>query len=166
MSTTVKKISNEFLTPLQRLIEFITIAGMLLLIGFLAYHQIADTGFFTDRFGSIEMASLYAPALLSLAAPLTRALSGHRNSARPFEAATNLFLAAGSLWLLSVFPFNYAHLADPLPDAIQFVLSWVTNDIAKLFFILQVIICPIAAIAIMWKYFRVLWLEPAHSSLP
>ena len=31
-----------------------------------------------------------------------------------------------------VFPFNFAHLADVVPDFLAFLISWITNDIARL----------------------------------
>jgi len=68
-----------------------------------------------------------------------------KNPARPFEVATNLCLALGSLWLAILFPFNFAHLAAVLPEAIRFVLAWITNDIGRLVLILQVLIGVIIA---------------------
>src|SRR5215471_388754 len=112
MKTVVKPTEKEILTIPQRWGEGVTIVVMLLLLSFFAYHQAANTGFFTAKFGVIEMFFLYGPILLSLVAPGSRALNGHRNPARPLEAATNMFLAIAALWLLTVFPFNYAHLAD------------------------------------------------------
>jgi hypothetical protein len=128
---------------------------MLLLFGFLAYHQIANTGFFTAKFGMLEMVCLYGPILLGITAPAVRAWTGYRNPARPFEAAASLFLAVGSLWLVIVFPLNYAHLADALPSTIRFVLAWVTDDIGKAVLVLQVIIGPISALLTIWKYLSI-----------
>jgi hypothetical protein len=30
-----------------------------------------------------------------------------------------------------VFPFNFAHFADIVPDFLRFWVSWITNDIAR-----------------------------------
>src|SRR5215203_4522405 len=30
-----------------------------------------------------------------------------------------------------VFPFNFAHFADVVPDFLAFLVSWITNDIAR-----------------------------------
>lgn len=145
MKTVVKKTDKEVLTTAQRWGELISVVPMLLLFGFFAYHQIANTGFFTAKFGALEIFCLYGPILVSLAASGVRALNGHRNPARPFDVATYLFLAIAALWFLLVFPFNFSHLADALPGAFHFVISWITNDIGKVFLILQVIIGPISA---------------------
>ncbi len=164
MKTVVEKTDKEVLTTPQRWGEFISIIVMLLLCGFFVYHQVAHTGFFTAKFGAVEMFCLYVPILLSLAAPVVRAVTGHRNPARPFEVATNVFLAIAALWLLMVFPFNFSHLADALPGAIRFVLAWITNDIGKVVLILQVIVGTIWAFVTTMKYLSVRRREPAHPS--
>ena len=107
------------------------------------------------------MLCLYGPILLSLAAPLARAFNGRRNAGRPFEAVTDLCLALAAIWLLMVFPFNFSHLADPLPAAIRFFLAWVTNDIGRVIFILQVIVGLMAAIVT-----TVIYLSVRHRSFP
>ncbi len=149
------KTDNEILASWQRWGGLATVACMLVLLGFFAFHQLANTGFFTDRFGSLEMLALYGPILLSFAAPIARAIGGRQNSGRPFEAATNVSLAVGSLWLAIVFPFNFAHLADVLPDAIRFVFTWINNDIGRLVLILQVMIGVIVAPLTMFTFFSV-----------
>jgi len=149
------KTDPEVLTPSQRWLEIMIVAALLLLFTFLAYHQLANTGFFTARFGSLEMVCLYGPILLATAAPIVRASTGRRNPARPLEAAASLFLAIGSLWLLNVFPFSFVHLADTLPAPVRFVLAWVTDDIGRIPLILQVIIGPISALLTIWKYISI-----------
>ena len=153
MTTFEEKTDKNRLTLPQRVGEVISVICLILLFSFFIYHQIAKTGFFTDKFGTLEMFCLYIPLLLGISAPAIRACTGHRNTARPFEAAASLCLALGSLWLLIVFPLNYTHLADALPTAIHFVLAWVTDDMAKFVLLLQVIIGPISALLTMWKYF-------------
>ncbi len=160
MNTLAKKQEKEVLSTPQRWLELLLIAAMLLLFGFLVYHQLANTGFFTAKFGSLEMLCLYGPILLSLVAPVARALTGRRNPARPFEVTTGLLLAIGSLWLLVAFPFNFSHLADPLPGPIRFVLSWITDDIGKVPLILQVIIGPLTALATTRKYLAIRGRKP------
>ncbi len=164
MKTVVEKTDKEVLTTSQRWAELISVVVMLLLFGFFAYHQVAKTGFFTAKFGAVEMFCLYGPILLSLAAPVARALNGRRNPARPLEVATDLFLAIAALWLLMVFPFDFSHLADALPAAIRFVLAWVTNDIGKVVLILQVIVGPISAFLTTRKYLSVRRRELANPS--
>jgi hypothetical protein len=107
----------------------------------------------TRKFRAIEMFALYAPLMLGFAAPAVRSLMGRRNSARPYEAVTSLLLALGSLWLLTRFPFDYTHLSDVLPAGLRFILAWVTDDIARIVLLLQVIVGPISAAITLVKYF-------------
>ncbi len=163
MKTVGKQTEKEVLTAAQRGGELISVIVILLVFGFFAYHQVAHTGFFTAKFGAEEMVCLYGPILLSLAAPIVRAGTGRRNPARPFEVVTNVFLALAALWLLLVFPFNFAHLADVLPGALHFVLAWITNEIGKVVLILQIIVGTIWALVTTVKYLSV---RRRESSLP
>ncbi|MGE5139228.1 MAG: hypothetical protein ACM3JD_07200 [Rudaea sp.] len=139
------KTDRDILSPSQRFGGLAAIPCMLALLAFFALHQLVNSGFFTARFGPWEMLALYGPILVSSIPPIARAIGGRRNSGRPFEVASNISLAIGSLWLVTVFPFDYAHLADVLPGPIQFVLSWISDDIARIVLTLQVIIGAIVA---------------------
>ncbi len=152
MNTSVEKSDHEMLTVPQRIGELWGSAAILGLFGFLLYHQQTQSGFFTEKFGVLEMFCLFVPLLLGLAAPIVRAWTGQRNPARPYEIATSLLLALGSLWLLIVFPFSFAHLADTLSAGLHFALAWVTDDIGKILLILQIIISPASAFVTAWRY--------------
>lgn len=155
MNTSANKPNHETLSPLQRGLELGIVLSMLLLLAFLVYHQVANTGFYTASFGPLEMLCLYGPILVALIAPTVRALTGRRNSARPFEIGDSVFLTLGSLWLLIVFPFSFPHLADALPGFLRFILAWVPDDIGRLLLILQVIISPISAGLTAIRFFAV-----------
>jgi len=142
----VPKSEAESVTAAQRWAELLVVAAMLLLFSIFKYHQVANTGFFSTKFGLLEMCCLYGPILVLWIAPLLGDTSGQRNQARPFDAAANLSPAIGSLWLLIVFPFNFAHLADFLPQTLLFATSWITNGIGKMLLMMQIIICPVVAL--------------------
>jgi hypothetical protein len=145
--------SDEVLSPAQRLIELmLSVVATTFLLSFFAYHQVAGTGFFTARFGAFEMLCFYVPIMLSLVAPMARAVSGRRNSARPLEAFASLCTMLAALWLLHVFPFSFTHLADALPGALRFLLAWVNDGIGRFALVLQVVIGAIAALAMMLVY--------------
>ncbi|HVB26075.1 MAG TPA: hypothetical protein VNG51_29315 [Ktedonobacteraceae bacterium] len=164
MKTAVDQTEKEVLTTSQRWGELVIVIPMLLVFGFFVNHQIANTGFFTAKFGILEMFCLYGPIFFSLVAPTVRALNGRRNPGRTYEVAANVFIAITALWLLMVFPFDFSHLADILPAAIRFVLAWITNDIGKVVLILQVIVGLITAFVTMGKYLSVRRRESANPS--
>jgi hypothetical protein len=146
---------KETLTVSQRWTGLLIIAGMLVLFGYLLLHQIEHTGFFTSKFGMWERLALYGPIFISLIAPIVRAVTGQQNSGRPFEAMTNLSLAIGSFWLWIIFPFDFVHLADTLPEALRFVIAWMSNDIGKILLMLQWIVMPVTALFTILKYLSV-----------
>ena len=148
----MRSIKQDALKPSERVGELFAVQMLLLMLGFLVYHLVADTGFYTDEFGLFEKLCLFGPIVAAMYAPLTRLILGRRNPARPLEASADLLQALGSLWLLMVFPFDYSHLPDALPGFLRFTLSWVTDDIARIVFILMIAVGMISAIGIMWRY--------------
>jgi hypothetical protein len=144
---------RELLSAPQRVAEpLFSAMALVVLGGFFVTHQRLETGFFTERFGPVEMLCLYGPLALSLAAPLTRALYGQRNPARPVEVVTHLCAALAGLWLLQVFPFDFTRLADVLPAEVQFLLAWMSDGIGKLLLLLQVAVGVLAALFTLVTY--------------
>ena len=79
MYTHAETTRRELLSAPERVAEpLFSAMALVVLGGFFVTHQSLETGFFTVRFGPVEMLCLYGPLVLSLAAPLTRALYGHR----------------------------------------------------------------------------------------
>jgi hypothetical protein len=155
---------KDMLSLGERVGELAAVIAMTLLFAFFIYHQANDTGFFTSKFGTLEMFLLYGPILLSYPAPLIRAFSGHRNPSRPFEAFDSLFLGVAAIWFLVEFPFDFEYLPEPLPDDLEFLLSWVNNDIAKIPLILQAVVGPITAFVVMFRYLTFRVKTTAHAT--
>ncbi|MCL5429652.1 MAG: hypothetical protein M1347_07650 [Chloroflexi bacterium] len=151
MATTTKK--KDSLNGLERWLQvvFITFA-MLVVFWFFSAHEQSHTGFFTNEFGIPERLALYGPIFLSMIPPVVRASVGSRNAGRPWEAIANIGLAIGSLWLFFVFPFNFAHLADVLPAFMQIIFSWISDGVARIVLLLQILIAILTAGGAMWKY--------------
>ncbi len=126
-----KAARKDIMTPSERGGEVGGILVMLLVTAFFAYHQVAGTGFFTPRFGPLEMTLLYGGGVMGVLTSVTRAAIGRRNALRPLEMAGMVLWIAASLWFLTIFPFNFSHLADALPGSLHFLLSWISDDIAK-----------------------------------
>ncbi len=147
----------------QRVAEPLVTACMTAaILAFFLYHQRVGTGFFTARFGPLEMLCLYGSIILSLAAPITRGLTGDRNAGRPLEALAGVAAGAAALWLLRGFPFDFAHLADALPGAYSILLAWGTNDIGRIVLIAQAILAPFAALVTLIAFVAI-WVS-RHSA--
>jgi len=149
-----EKKDTSMLTPAQRRAGLYTVFLMLVLLGYFLYLQVSDSGFFTEAFKLPEMLALYMPILVSMVPPIQRFIQGRRDSGIAMEAVTDFSLAIGSLVLFIVFPFNFSHLADPLPANMQFLFSWINNTVGKVVLLLQVIIGTLSGIARTRDYYR------------
>lgn len=156
MNTRREKSDQEVVATPQRVIDpLVGILATVFLVSFFAYHQLAQTGFFTARFGPFEMLCFYGPIILSLAAPIARAVTGRRNPGRLLQVVTNASLALAALWLLRVFPFDFTHLADALPTTLRFTVSWLTDEIGRIVLLLQVVLGTLVAFVAMITYLAV-----------
>jgi len=125
---------------------------------YLAAHQIWSTGFFTAKFGTIEMIMLYGSWIsLSISSGLEGIL-GKRLLSRLFDTFGGImYIAVATAWLLVVFPFDFTYFANVLPDFLRFLVQWISNDIARIILVLYTIAMVIAAIysPIAYKFIRV-----------
>jgi hypothetical protein len=123
---------------------------------FFVAHQVWQTGFFTSSFGTVEMFLFYAALLFGIVTTSVRGVVGRKNVARLFDAFGGGLFFIALVWLYVVFPFNFAHFADPLPRALEFLLRWITDDIARVLMILGLIGTPIMMIynALMYTLVR------------
>lgn len=131
-----KEAKKDYVKSSQRGGEMASVIGILLVTFFFYAHQAWSTGFFTSSFGTIEAFFLYGSILLGIVAPLVRATTGRRNKSRPPEMIVSVFCIVASVWLLMVFPFDFAHFADIVPDFLRFLVNWISNDIARVLIIL------------------------------
>jgi hypothetical protein len=103
-------------------------------------HQISETGFFTPKFGTLEMIFLYGYLLAVIVSGILYGLLGRRHLSRYFDVFGGLIFAAIAItWLLMVFPFEFTHFADVLPPFLQFLVLWVSNDIARVIMVLGIL---------------------------
>lgn len=127
---------RDRLRPGQRASEVFSVFISFLVLLFFVENQVKGTGFFTSRFGPVEEALFYGTWFVGAAVSLARAGVGRRNPVRPFDAFYGALLVATSLVLLSVFPFDFAHLPDLLPRAVRPAFFWLTNPVGKIIFVL------------------------------
>ncbi len=154
MQNADQKIDEAQMPSIRRWSGLYTLGLIILLLIFFALHQKRNTGFFTDKFGPAEMVALYLPILLSMVAPILRITTGRYDPARFIEAASDLCLAIGSLWLWNNFPFNFAHIADLFQPGLRVALSWLNDGIGRIILLLQIIIGFISALTTMVSYLR------------
>ncbi|HUL39887.1 MAG TPA: hypothetical protein VLU38_06315 [Methanomassiliicoccales archaeon] len=150
----------------ERVGEAFAILFFYLVILFFVVNQVDDTGFFTTGFGSTEMVLFYGGLIFGMIAPILRLILGRRNKVRPVELISNGFFIIAASYLLSVFPFDFAHFPDLLPEGIQFMFDWITNDIARVGLSIIIVIVIIVSVWTAFLYIVVRdWLR-AHPSTP
>jgi hypothetical protein len=132
--------------------------GSILIIVYLAAHQILSTGFFTAKFGSIEMFMLYGSWIAWSITSGLEGILGQRLLSRLFDAFGGIiFITVATAWLLVVFPFEFTYFADVLPNFLRILVQWISNDVARMIMVLYTIAMGIAAIyaPIAYKIIRI-----------
>jgi len=110
-------------------------------------HQMGSTGFFTAKFGTLEMIMFYGSLIFWIISAGLEGVFGRRFLSRLFDAFGGLIFATIALtWLLVVFPFEFAYFADVLPDFLRFLVQWISNDIFRVLLVLGIIVMGAAAV--------------------
>ena len=115
------------------------IAAGVLIGSFLVAHQARSTGLFTASFGTTEMLLLYGTLLFWI---VTSALIvvGKKDLSRDLDLGGLVVAAGAAAWLLVVFPFDFAHVADMWPASLGFLGQWISDDIARAVLVLSFVV--------------------------
>ena len=133
---TERRVDRDVVTVSERFGELVGVFISFLVLLFFIENQVRGTGFFTSAFGPTEQFLFYGAWVVDAVVSLTRAAYGRRNATRPLIAMGAFVWMFAAFWLLTVFPFNFAHLPDLLPHSIQFVLFWVNDQVGALVILL------------------------------
>ncbi|NLT38555.1 MAG: hypothetical protein GXX95_10435 [Methanomassiliicoccus sp.] len=150
-----KEADRDRLGLLERLgnvlVPIITVAVALMFLDV----QAKDLGFFTSGFGTVEQLAFYGSLLFGMVPSLVRAIIGRRNLGRLMDIISSVvFITAGS-YLLTVFPFDFPHLWEYLPTALEAILSWISNDMMKIFLTIAIVITAISTVYNIIMYWKV-----------
>ena len=130
----------------ERITGIVLVIVSSLMIFYLSLHQIWSTGFFTTKFGMLEMFLLYGSLAAWIITGSLEGIFGQRLLSRLFDVFGGvIFITISLFWLLVIFPFEFAYFADVLPDFLRFILLWVSNDIGRGIMVVGVIVLFIAA---------------------
>jgi hypothetical protein len=129
---TDKEAKSDVIRRPERISQLVALAAFVLVIIFVAIHQTRPTGFFTEDDGATVATVLYVMIVLGMPTLVVKLLLGRKNASRPFEIFGNMSFVVGSIYLLAVFPFDFSYFADPLPKSLEFLLDWVSADLAKI----------------------------------
>ena len=132
-STWKKEAEKDKLKDAERASQLVSWIFTAIAAWFLLAHWADDTGFYTSEFGRLDAVLLLGPLLFGLLPPLVRTLRGSKNIARPWDILGSMLCVLSSAYFLCAFPFDMAFFAVPLPDGLEPVIDWVSEDIAKVF---------------------------------
>ena len=91
-------------------------------------------------------------------------LIGQKHPSRDLDSYGGLFFATFAIgWLIVVFPFEFTHFADVLPDFLRFLVQWISNEIALVLLILLFIIHLIFAV---YSLILRLYVRKARKQIP
>jgi hypothetical protein len=147
----------------ERVGNVVAVVAIILVILYFVAHQMWSTGFFTSKFGTLEMFLFYVSLMFGIVTSAVRALLGRKNLARLFDVFGAVLFTVALAWLFVVFPFDFAYFADVLPSFLRFLLQWISNDIARVLMVLGLIVAPVMAIytAILYVFVRKELSKPA-----
>jgi hypothetical protein len=123
----------------ERAGEIIGVLCILILLIFFITHQTSSTGFFTSNFGQLEQFLFYGSLAFGIIPNIGKMIIGRKNVIRPLEAFGAIFSFIALVWLIQVFPFDFTHLTDILPEFLRMITIWISNDIAKIFMIIGIV---------------------------
>ena len=148
------KLAAEEKLPLnERVFGILIVIFSFLMILFFWGHQIQSTGFFTSKSGAVEIIMLYGFWVFWITTATLEAILNQRLVSRIVDTFGGVFFASISIaWNLVVFPFEFAYLADVLPESTRFLVQWISNDIARVIMIILMILHLLAAIYCPFAY--------------
>jgi hypothetical protein len=116
----------------------------------------SSSGFFTSSFTTADAILFFGIAFLGIIPGLARAVIGRKNVTRPLEIILSISILIATSWFLYTFPFDFSHLADALPSSLQFLLSWISDSIAKVLMVIAIIgtICIIPYTTLLYMAVR------------
>ena len=147
----------------ERVTGIVLVVVNALLILYFVSHQMESTGFFTPKFGTLEMFFLYGSLVAWIITGSLDGIFGQRLLSRLFDVFGGIiFIAISLVWLTIIFPFDFSHFPDVLPSSLRFLVQWISNDIAKGIMVLGTILLVVAEIysPIAYKFVTIKRFKP------
>jgi len=148
-----KLAAEEKLKPGERIFGIIIVVFCALAILYFTAHQLLLTGFFTSKFSIIEIVFFYGFWVMWIITATLESILSQRLLSRLFDVFGGIIFATiASLWLLIVFPFEFAYLSNVLPGPIRFLVQWISNDVARVIIVILFIFHLLAEVYSPFAY--------------
>ncbi len=126
-----------------------------LVFGFYVAHYVLSTGFFTSKFTPLLAAIFYTSVLWTIVNVSFKAVTARKDIVALAEFVGSMLFAVTASWFFIAFPLNFAHVADVVPGSLQFLFTWLTNDIGRilvaLVFVASIIALSVNAVKLAWR---------------
>jgi hypothetical protein len=126
-----------------------------LVFGFYMAHYAWSTGFFTSGFTPLLAVLFFASVLYVIVNTTAKAITARKDIVALVELVGAVLFLTVAAWIFVAFPFNFTHIADVVPVPLQFVLSWLTNDIGRIIVALvllaAVITVAVDSVKLVWR---------------
>jgi hypothetical protein len=158
-----KAEANKGVPNNERVTGIVLVVACSLVILYFVFNQMESTGFFTPKFGALEMFFLYGSLVAWIITGSLDGIFGQRLLSRLFDVFGGIiFIAISLVWLTIIFPFDFSHFPDVLPSSLRFLVQWISNDIAKGIMVLGTILLVVAEIysPIAYKFVSIKRFKP------
>ena len=151
-----REAKKDVLPSSERFGNVIGVLAILLITLYFVVHQMSSTGFFTSKFGQAESLLFYVALLFGVISAAAKGVVGRKNVLRPLDLLGWVLWSVAGVWLFVVFPFDFSHFADVLPDFLRFLLLWISNDVARVFLAIAIIASPVVLVytALLYVFVR------------
>lgn len=103
-----------------------------LVFSFYMAHYAWSSGFFTSAFTPLLAVLFFASVLYQFVTAISKAITPRKDVVALVELIGAALFATVAAWIFVAFPLNFSHLTDIVPTPIQFLLSWINNDIGRI----------------------------------
>jgi cytochrome bd-type quinol oxidase subunit 2 len=134
-----KEVKKDVLKRSDRIGQVIGIVGVPIVIIFFYFHLTSSSGFFTSTFGAFDAALFFGINAIGIVPAVIRLVKGRKSPARFFDIINTALMLITMVYFLSKFPFDFSHLADPLPASWEFLLNWISNGLANALMVLGIL---------------------------
>jgi hypothetical protein len=148
-----KVAAEEPLPRNERVFGICIVIFCVLMIIFFINHQMNSTGFFTSEFRALETLFFYGFWIFWISTASLESIFNQRLLSRIDDTFGGIIFAVISLIILLIlFPFEFSHFSDALPESLRFLVQWISNDIARVIMVLLAIAHLAAAIYSPFAY--------------
>jgi hypothetical protein len=134
-----------------------TVFFTILVLGFYMAHYFWSTGFFTGAFTPLLAVVFFAAVLSTIATAAGKALTPRKEIVALVELIGAVLLAVTAYWFFVAFPLDFVHVADVVSVQLQFLLTWMTNEIGRIIVAIVMLASMIAlgvdAVKLVWRVY-------------